>query len=136
AEDRGVRAREGRPGDPRTVHQGTVSAGRPAPPAGAPPAAPPAAAQNGARPAPLFEFAPNMDIPAGQTGGRPLPPEQRKAPGPNDRPPVRLGPSVGGFAPGQFMRVYQEGAAMKLPAGTTLVFQMHYTTYGQATTGR
>jgi hypothetical protein len=77
-----------------------------------------------------------MDIPAGQTGGKPLPAEQRKPVGPNDRPPVRLGPAVGGFAPGQFIRVYQQGTAMKLPAGTTLVFQMHYTTYGKASTDR
>jgi len=60
-------------------------------------------------------------IPAGQTGGPPLPPEQRKEPGPNDRlPPRRMGPAIGGFAPGQFMRVYQEGSAMKLPAGRGL----------------
>jgi hypothetical protein len=32
--------------------------------------------------------------------------------------------------------VYQEGTAMKLPAGTTLVFQMHYTPSGTATTDR
>jgi hypothetical protein len=88
------------------------------------------------RPAPLFDFARGMEIPAGQTGGRPLPAEQRKAPGPNDRPPVALGPTVGGFAPGQYLRVYQEGTAMKLSAGTTLVFQMHYTPYGKATTDR
>jgi hypothetical protein len=76
-------------------------------------------------------------IPAGQTGGPPLPPEQRKAPGPNDRPaPRRMGPAIGGFAPGQFVRVYQEGTAMKLPAGTTLVFQMHYTPAGKDTTDR
>ena len=53
--------------------------------------------------------------------GRALPPEQRKPADPNDRPaPVRIGPAVGGFAPGQFIRVYQDGTAMKLPAGTTL----------------
>ena len=135
-EDKWVEAMEVKPGDPRAVHHVIVYARPPAPPAGAPPQAPPPAAQAGSRPAPLFDFAPNMEIPPGQTGGRPLPPEQRKAPGPNDRPPVRLGPSVGGFAPGQFMRVYQEGTAMKLPAGTTLVFQMHYTTYGKASTDR
>src|SRR5262249_56078938 len=102
----------------------------------APATPPPAPAAGTPRPAPLFDFAPNMDIPAGQTGGRPLPPDQRKPVGPNDRPPVRLGPSVGGFAPGQLLRVYQEGTAMKIPAGTTLVFQMHYTTYGKASTDR
>src|SRR5262249_60554134 len=76
-------------------------------------------------------------IPAGQTGGPQVPPEERKAPGPNDRPaPRRMGPAIGGFAPGQFMRVYQEGSAMKLPAGATLIFQMHYTPAGKATTDR
>jgi hypothetical protein len=126
-EDKWVQAFEVKPGDPKAVHHVIVYARPPAPPT------PPAA---GSRPAPVFDFAPNMDIPAGQTGGRPLPPEQRKPLGPNDRPPVRLGPSVGGFAPGQFLRVYQEGTGMKIPAGTTLVFQMHYTTYGKATTDR
>jgi hypothetical protein len=128
-EDKWVQAFEVKPGDPKAVHHVIVYARPPAP--ATPPPAPGAS-----RPAPLFDFAPNMDIPPGQTGGRPLPPEQRKPIGPNDRPPVRLGPSVGGFAPGQFIRVYQEGTAMKIPAGTTLVFQMHYTTYGKATTDR
>ena len=132
-EDRWVQAFEVKPGDPKAVHHVIVYARTPAPPT---PPAPPAQAAAGPRPAPLFDFAPNMEIPAGQTGGRPLPPEQRKPVGPNDRPPVRLGPAVGGFAPGQFIRVYQEGTAMKLPAGTTLVFQMHYTTYGKASTDR
>jgi len=130
-EDKWVQAFEVKPGDPRAVHHVIVYARPPAP---ATP--PPAQAAAGARPAPLFEFAPNMDIPPGQTGGKPLPPDQRKPVGPNDRPPVRLGPSIGGFAPGQFIRVYQEGTAMKIPAGTTLVFQMHYTTYGKASTDR
>jgi mono/diheme cytochrome c family protein len=132
-EDKWVQAFEVKPGDPKAVHHVIVYARPPAPPT--PPAAQGQAAA-GQRPAPLFEFAPNMDIPAGQTGGRPLPPEQRKPVGPNDRPPVRLGPAVGGFAPGQFIRIYQQGTAMKLPAGTTLVFQMHYTTYGKASTDR
>jgi hypothetical protein len=129
-EDKWVQAFEVKPGDPKAVHHVIVYARPPAP------ANRPQQAAAGPRPAPLFDFAPNMDIPPGQTGGRPLPPEQRKPVGPNDRPPVRLGPSVGGFAPGQFLRVYQDGTAMKIPAGTTLVFQMHYTTYGKATTDR
>jgi mono/diheme cytochrome c family protein len=130
-EDKWVQAFEVKPGDPKAVHHVIVYARPPAP--ANPPARPAAGAP---RPAPVFDFAPNMDIPPGQTGGRPLPPEQRKPLGPNDRPPVRLGPSIGGFAPGQFLRVYQEGTAMKVPAGTTLVFQMHYTTYGKASTDR
>ena len=133
AEDKWVQAYEVKPGDPKVVHHVIVYARPPAP------AAPPVNAKAGAsaRPAPVFEFADGMDIPAGQTGGPLLPPEQRKPLGPNDRPrPARLGPIVGGFAPGQFIRVFQEGTAMKLPAGTTLVFQMHYTPAGKETTDR
>ncbi len=122
-------------GDPKVLHHVIVYARPPAP--ATPPA--PAAAANGPRPTPpppLFDFAPNMDVPAGQTGGRQLPPEQRKPAFANQRGPVRLGPAIGGFAPGQFIRVYQEGTAMKIPAGTTLVLQMHYTAAGKATTDR
>jgi hypothetical protein len=55
----------------------------------------------------------------------------------NDRPaPQRLGASVGGFAPGQFVRVYQPGTAVRIAAGTVLVFQVHYTANGTATTDR
>jgi hypothetical protein len=140
-EDKWIQAMEVRAGDPKVLHHVIVYVATPppatpqsaaAPPAGA--AAPPPAQ----RPAPLFAFAEGTaNIPAGQTGGPPLPPEQRKAPGPNDRPaPRRMGPPIGGFAPGQFMRVYQEGSAMKLPAGATLLFQMHYTPAGKPTTDR
>jgi hypothetical protein len=133
-EDKWVQAFEVKAGDPKVLHHVIVYARPPATPA---PAQPAAGAQSGRQaPAPLFDFAPNMDIPAGQTGGRPLPPEKAKAAFANQRGPVRIGPAVGGFAPGQFMRVYQDGTAMKLPAGTTLVFQMHYTTYGKAVTDR
>src|SRR6185436_8444651 len=90
------------------------------------------------RPMPLFSFAEGTtNIPPGQSGGPPLPADQRKPAGPNDRlPPRRMGPAIGGFAPGQFVRVYQDGTAMKLPAGTALIFQSHYTSYGKATTDR
>jgi hypothetical protein len=140
-EDKWIQAMEVRAGDPKVLHHVIVYAAPPAPPPSAAPPAPPAgaAAQPPAqRPAPLFVFAEGTtNIPAGQTGGPPLPPEQRKAPGPNDRPaPRRMGPAIGGFAPGQFVRVYQDGTAMKLPAGTTLVFQMHYTPAGKPTTDR
>jgi hypothetical protein len=136
-EDRWVQAMEVKAGDPAVLHHVIIYA-RPAVPATPPrPAAAPApSAASVPRPVPLFEFDAGMQIPAGQTGGPPLPPEQRKPLGPNDRPAVRLGPAVGGFAPGQFTRVYQGGTAMKLPAGTTLVLQMHYTPSGKATTDR
>jgi hypothetical protein len=143
-EDKWIQALEVRAGDPKVLHHVIVYAATPAPPAppaGQQPPAPGAGAQgqaSGQRPAPLFSFAEGTtNIPAGQTGGPPLPPEQRKEPGPNDRPaPRRMGPAIGGFAPGQFVRVYQEGSAMKLPAGATLIFQMHYTPDGKATTDR
>jgi hypothetical protein len=139
-EDKWIQAMEVRAGNPKVLHHVIVYAATP-PPA-TPPQTPPAGAvaQNPAqRPQPLFVFADEAmtRIPAGQTGGPPLPPEERKAPGPNDRPaPRRMGPAIGGFAPGQFVRVYQEGTAMKLPAGATLIFQMHYTPAGKATTDR
>jgi hypothetical protein len=138
-EDKWVQAFEVKAGDPKALHHVIVYARPPAAAPAARPAAPPAGAQAGARPAPpppLFDFAPGMDIPAGQFGGPPLPPEQRKPAFPNQRGPVRVGPAVGGFVPGQFIRVYQDGTAMKLPAGTTLVLQMHYTSYGKASTDR
>ncbi len=155
SEDKWIQAIEVRPGNPAVVHHVIVYArplqpAAPAPSAAAQPATPaqpptpaqPATAQpapGAQRPAPppAFLFAEGMDIPAGQTGGPSLPPEKRKPVGPNDRPaPRRLGSSVGGFAPGQTVRVYQPGTALRLPAGSTLVFQMHYTATGTATTDR
>jgi hypothetical protein len=136
-EDKWIQAMEVRPGNPKVLHHVIVYARNP------PAAAPPQAAQSAPsappmpRPAPVIsmpEYA--TQIPAGQTGGRPLPPEQRKPLGPNDRPAPRMGPSIGGFAPGQFVRTYQEGSAMKLPAGATLILQTHYTANGEATTDR
>ena len=47
-----------------------------------------------------------------------------------------LAPVFDVIAPGQFMRVYQPGTAMKIPAGATLIFQMHYTPTGKPTTDR
>ena len=141
-EDKWVQAFEVKAGDPKAVHHVIVYARPPATPPAARPAAaaaPAAGAPAVARapqPPPLFDFAPNMDIPAGQFGGPPLPPAERKPAYPNQRGPVRVGPAVGGFVPGQFIRVYQDGTAMKLPAGTTLVLQMHYTSYGKETTDR
>jgi hypothetical protein len=140
-EDKWIQSMEVRAGDPKILHHVIVYAQLPvppAPPAGAQPPAP-GAAPAGPRPAPLFSFADESmtRIPAGQTGGPPLPEDQRKPASPSDRPaPRRMGPAIGGFAPGQLVRVYQEGTGMKLPAGTTLIFQMHYTPAGKATTDR
>lgn len=134
AEDRWVRAYEVRPGNREAVHHVIVYARPPAP------APSPAAASGSAaprpRPEPPIIFAPNMEVPAGQTGGPPLPEGQRKPLGPNDRPAPRLGPSVGGYVPGNGSRAYPEGTAVRLAAGSTLVFQMHYTALGKPTTDR
>ena len=96
-----------------------------------------AAAASAPRPVPPFEFACCVQIPDGQSGGRPLPPEQRKDLGPNYRPrPLGMAQGMGGFSPGGSIRHFPEGMGMRIPAGYSLVFQMHYTTYGQATTDR
>jgi hypothetical protein len=134
-EDKWVQAFEVRPGNRKVVHHVIVYARPPEPAAPAP-----AASASGARPArraPVFTFADDMDIPAGQTGGPDLPPGQRKPLGSNDRPaPKTLGPSIGAYVPGEASRVYPLDTAARLVAGSTLIFQMHYTTTGKATTDR
>jgi hypothetical protein len=133
-EDKWVQAIEVKAGNPAVVHHVIVYARAPR---SAPPQTPSAsaAASPAPRPAPLFAYPEGTtEVPAGQTGGPALPPEQQIA---NDRPAPRpLGTAIGGFAPGQTVRVYQEGTAMKLAAGSTLIFQMHYTAAGAATTDR
>jgi len=93
-EDKWVQSFEVKPGDPKAVHHVIVYARSPAP------TTPPPAPAAGARPAPLFEFAPNMDIPAGQTGGRPLPPSSAGRSARTIAARCALGPAVGGFAAG------------------------------------
>ncbi len=138
AEDRWIQAWEIRPGNRAAVHHIIMSTRAPQPAAPAvPAAAPPAAAAPGVRPPALFSFSGGTEIPPGQTGGAPLPPEQRIAPGPNDRPrPRGTGPSIGGYVPGNSIRRFPDGMAMRLPAGHSIVLQMHYTPTGKATTDR
>jgi hypothetical protein len=119
-----------RPGNPAAVHHVIVYVRPPAEPAAAPgaPARP--------RPRGTVTFAEGMDIPAGQTGGDELPPEQRKVFA-NARPrPQGTGGSIGGYVPGNSTRVFPEGTAMRLAKGASLVFQMHYTATGTDTTDR
>ena len=136
AEDRWVQAFEVRPGNRAVVHHVIVYTRPPAP--ATPP--PPRAEGQPARPRPVPVFTmpeEQTTIPAGQTGGEPLPPDQRKPLGPDDRPaPKGLGASIGAYVPGNGARVYQPGTAVRLVAGSTLVFQMHYTTTGKPTTDR
>ena len=149
SEDRYIQAWEIRPGDRKAVHHMLLSTRPPQAevdamikrqqqamlqrmfgpkPTNAAPAAP--------RPAPPFSFACCLEIPAGQSGGRPIPGQKRDM-GPNYRPrPVGTGPTMGGYSPGGSIRVFPEGMAMRIPKGHSLVFQMHYTTYGKATTDR
>ena len=135
-EDKWVQAFEVRPSNRKVVHHVIVYA--------RPPAAPrPAEAAVAApqpprpRPTPIIEFADGTEIPAGQTGGPELPADQRKPRGPNDRPaPKMIGASVAGYVPGNPLRTFEPGTALKVPAGSTLVFQMHYTTIGKETTDR
>jgi hypothetical protein len=136
-EDKWIQAFEVRPGNNAVVHHVIVYTRDPRP-APAPPAAATPRPTGAARRPALFTFADGMDVPAGQTGGPELPPDQRKPPGPNDRPMPKGGltGSVGGFVPGNGSRVYEPGSARKLLAGQTLVFQMHYTTIGKPATDR
>jgi hypothetical protein len=120
-EDRWVQALEVRPGNRAVVHHVIVYARTPQPER---------------RPA-AFRAAQGMDIPAGQSGGPEEPEGQKRTRGQSlFPPPRRLGPSIGGFAPGTSAAVYEPGTAMLLRAGTTLVLQMHYTPNGTATTDR
>ena len=136
-EDRWVKAFEVRPGDRSVVHHIIVFGRppqRPAPPAPAPDttAGAGAAAPAAPRPQPPFTFAAGMQEPRDEAVQA-----AKRAPN-NDRPAPRAGtgPFVADFAPGQAVRVYAEDTAIKVPAGTTLVFQIHYTASGKATTDR
>jgi hypothetical protein len=132
-EDRWIQAFEVKPGTPAVVHHVIVYARAPRRerPAGAPPAgqnggAPPARRQG------PFSFAPGMDEPDSVKASA------AHQETPNDRPFPQggTGSFVGGFTPGQGVRVFQPGTALKLPAGSTLVFQMHYTANGKAAVDR
>jgi hypothetical protein len=59
--------------------------------------------------------------------GKPVDPEPklRKDPGLKE-----LG-GIGGFVPGRLYEPFEEGVARKIPAGSKIVLQMHYTTIGQ-----
>jgi len=132
-EDRWVKAWEVRPGNPAVVHHVIVYLRQPEREESAP-----ASADAPARPRPrgAVTMAEGMEIPAGQTGGKPLPEGQRKVFA-NARPrPRGLSGSIGGFVPGNGTKVMAEGTALRLPKGSSLVFQMHYTTTGEATTDR
>jgi hypothetical protein len=133
-EDRWVQAWEMRPGNPAVVHHVIVYVRPPQEPGTRPAARP---APGTPRPPGVVSFAEGMDIPAGQTGGPPLPEDQRKPAFANARPrPRGTAGSIGGYVPGNSTRTFPAGTAMRLPKGSSLVFQMHYTTIGKPTTDR
>ena len=118
-EDKYVQAIEARPGNRAIVHHIIVFMQTPKPAKPAP-----------KRPA-AFKFAEGMDR------SKEVEDAEDARDAKNDRPaPKELNGYVGGFAPGQSVRIYQPGTAIKVPAGATLVFQMHYTASGTATTDR
>jgi hypothetical protein len=133
-EDRWIQAFEVKPGSPSVVHHVIVYARPPRrqPPAASTTPAPAAAARPQQRREPPFSFAPNMEEPDDVKAN------EARQETPNDRPAPQggTGSFVGGFTPGQSVRVFAPGSAMRLPAGSTLVFQMHYTANGKATTDR
>lgn len=134
-EDRWIRAWEMRPGNPAVVHHVIVYLRVPSAATAA--TALVQALGGAARVQRPFSFAPGMEIPPGQTGGRPLPDGERKPPYANYRPrPSGVVGSIGGYVPGNSTREFPEGTAMRLPKGSSLVFQMHYTPIGKETSDR
>jgi hypothetical protein len=64
-------------------------------------------------------------------------PKTEQGPEPNDRP-MKHQPTgwLAGYAPGQSVRIYQPGTALRVPAGATLIIQEHYTATGKNATDR
>ena len=129
-EDRWIQAYEVQPGSSAAVHHVIVyarpprrDARRPAPAAAAP--APP---RRPRQRQPRRRSGPSSSHPGWACRPR-SGPQMAKQATPNDRPvpAAGLGPFVGGFTPGEGIRVFTPGTAMRLPAGSTLIFQMHYT---------
>ncbi|HYW31064.1 MAG TPA: hypothetical protein VE869_06105 [Gemmatimonas sp.] len=116
AEDKWVKAIEIMPGARDVVHHVLVYARPPAPAAPATPAAP------GVTPTPaprLFVNKPQYAMP------KPAPRTDSI-----HGPPSSMGTLIGTTAPGTNMLTMPEGTAMRVRAGTVLVFQMHYTAHG------
>jgi hypothetical protein len=129
-EDKWIQAFQVKPGDPSAVHHVIVFSRPPKRPA--PAGAPQTDGAQRQRQQGPFTFGPNMDEPESVKANA------ARQSTPNDRPAPKdgMGGFVGGFAPGQAIRIFREGTAVRLPAGSTLIFQMHYTATGKATTDR
>jgi hypothetical protein len=59
--------------------------------------------------------------------GQPPDPKPKLTRDPNRK---EIGGGLGGLVPGRLYGLYEEGVARKIPAGTDIVLQMHYTTIG------
>ncbi len=132
-EDKWITAYQVRPSNPSVVHHVIVYSRppqreRPANAQGRGGAAQPQRRREGP-----ITFAPGMDEP--QTDAVLKAREAKQGPF-NDRPAPEGGTGnfIGGYVPGQSIRVYRPGEAMRLPAGSTLIFQMHYTANGKEAT--
>ena len=122
-EDKWVQAIEIMPGTRAVVHHALVFARPPAAPA--PAGAPAASSAPGPANAPPTA-APKPPLSGDENNEFTDPPrvDQRNA------SPMRVGNLVGTTAPGTNVLRFPEGAALRLRAGSTLVFQMHYTAHG------
>src|SRR5439155_619876 len=114
-EDKWVQAVEVRPGNRAVVHHVIVYM---------------RSEQTGPRVAPPFTFAQGMRRPADA-------PKPAKAPVENDRGITKdPGAWLTGYAPGQSVRIYEPGTALRMPKGAVLVVAMHYTANGKEATDR
>lgn len=124
-EDKWVQSLEILPGAREVVHHVLVFARVPrgAAPAPAPAPAVPGAAPSGARPAP-----PRPVLVRNPAHGIPETPTTPGAP-PSEQP-REVGSLIGTTAPGTNVLTFPPGTALKIPAGSVLTFQMHYTAHG------
>lgn len=112
-EDKWIQSIEILPGAREVVHHVLVFARAPSPATPPPPSAP------GTKPPPpLLLRREDHGIP-------------EVPPGPDGKPRV-LGALIGTTAPGTNLLTFPEGTAIRVPAGSVLTFQMHYTAMGHA----
>jgi hypothetical protein len=130
-EDKWVQVFEVRPATGRWCTTSSFTRA-PARPGATPTAATSSTGTPAPRRTPPFRFAPGMQEPRDEEVQA-----AKRAPA-NDRPAPKagVGAFVGAFAPGQGVRIYEEGTAIRVPAGATLVFQMHYTANGKPSMDR
>ncbi|HEV2688770.1 MAG TPA: thiol-disulfide isomerase [Bryobacteraceae bacterium] len=110
-EDKWVQAIEIRPGTRSVVHHILAFARVPGKPS---------------QPAAFIPVLPRMPASAGQREGNAPQPSQNASPG----------TLIATTAPGTNAMIFEPGSALKIPAGSTLFFQVHYTANGKAASDR